>query len=188
MESVVDVVVEDADEDDVLVVVEEVDVLVVVASTRLWRLLLLPLPNRFWNWNVGETGEAEGDKKTEEDDNALLLLLLVVVGVGWTMMGDVGDKGGSTHGVSTIDGGRGGGGGGAGEKKSQTFWPGLSLLVMMWVKDRTSLVDWRGSNGGFLSRNVCCGGLEGEGSGEVEDAMTDNVLNAKCVCEENRER
>lgn len=181
MESVVDVdVVEDDEEDDV-VVVEVVDELAVVASTRLWRLLLLPLPNRFWNWNVGETGEAEGDKKTEEDEDAVLLLLLLVVGVGWTMMGDIGDKGASTHGVSTIDGGRGGGGGGAGEKKSQTFWPGLSLLVMMCVKDRTSLVDWRGSNGGFLSRNVCCGGLEGEGSGELEDAMAENVLNAKCL-------
>lgn len=169
----VDVAAVDDDDEDVVVEVDEVLEAMVVglASTTLWRLLLLPLPNRFWNWNVGETGEAEGDRNTEEDDNALLLL----VEVGWAMMCDVGDMFKSAQGVSTID--EGGGGGGAGEKKSQTFWPGLSLFAMMWVKDRTSLVDWRGSSGGFLSKNVCCGGLwEGEGSGEAEEAMAETVM------------
>lgn len=166
--------VDDEEDDDDVVVVDEVEVVDMVPSAMLWRLLLLPLANRFWNWNVGETGEAEGDRNTEEED----ALLLVVTGVEWTIMDDVGEVDKLAQGVSTIDGG--GGGGGAGEKKSQTSWPGLSLLAMMWVKDRTSLVDWRGSSGGFLSRNVCCGGLwEGEGSGEVEDAMVGRVMNKR---------
>jgi len=45
-------------------------------------------------------------------------------------------------------------GSGGGEKKSQTFWPGLKRLAMMWVKERTSLVDCRGNSGGFLSKKV----------------------------------
>ncbi len=52
---------------------------------------------------------------------------------------------------------------GVGEKKSQTFWPGRSRLAMMWVKERTSLVDWRGSRGGFLSRKVWGGFWREEG-------------------------